>query len=163
MGRWVVGPDARRSGVSFLMSYVPIEELDFFKDLEVICDEIWFGVAEWSPFAQRTGGEQLVRALDSMAANAAEGDGRHSDKESLHFFSIAKSSGREARFWIVRATRRRLLDTDNGEALILRLESVMRRFNALIRHRRSRPDTVKEQPASYLVEDEDHWSDDCLH
>lgn len=143
------------------MSYVPIEDLDFFKDLVGISDEIWIEVVEWNGFAQRTVGEQLVRALDSIAANIAEGDGRQSDLDSLRFFSIAKASAREARFWLVRASERKLVATERGATFVLRLESVMRRLNALIRRRRNILE-VKEQPAEYRVDEGDPWSDECL-
>jgi four helix bundle protein len=118
-------------------------------------------VIDWTPFAQRTVGEQLVRSLDSTAANAAEGDGRHSDMDSLRFFSMSKASSREARFWLVRATKRKLFTAEKGESFVLRLESVMRRFNVLVSRRRDALQ-VKEMSAGYDAQPENPWSDEAL-
>ncbi len=55
-----------------------VEDLDFFKDLEELIDEIWEDVMTWPYFARDTVGKQLVEAADSSGANLVEGDGRYS-------------------------------------------------------------------------------------
>jgi four helix bundle protein len=82
--------------------YTPMEALEFFQDLVLLSDEMWRQVSDWKPFCRDKIGIQLVRAMDSVGANLVEGDGRHSDKESLHFFSIARGSARETRYWLQR-------------------------------------------------------------
>jgi four helix bundle protein len=138
--------------------YTPIERLDFFSDLEALSDQVWEQVCRWDSFQKNTVGSQLVRALDSVGANLVEGDGRHSDKESLQFFSIAKASGREARYWLSRARKRELLDADQAEDFLARLESVVRRLNALITTRRRRLSQVHEESTPYYVSlTNDNW------
>ena len=58
------------------MGYHSIEDMDFFKDLEELCEEVWNNVAYWPWFAKQTVGRQLVSALDSSDVNMAEGEGR---------------------------------------------------------------------------------------
>src|SRR2546421_12325299 len=129
--------------------YQPIEELDFFTDLELVIDDVWKVVTRWQPFARDSVGLQLVRASDSVGANLVEGDARFSDKESLQYFRIARASAREARFWLKRATRRALIPERDAASLLQRLESVMRRVSALIRFRRAQVGVVKEQVVPY--------------
>jgi four helix bundle protein len=56
---------------------------DQLKDIEVyvlarkLADRVWKAVSRWDHFAQRTVGQQLVRAVDSISANIAESYGRH--------------------------------------------------------------------------------------
>ena len=140
--------------------YVPIEQLDFFVDLERLCDEVWKFVERWPPFARDSMGLQLVRAIDSAGANMVEGDARFSDKESLHFFRIARGSAREAYFWLRRAKARNLLTEDTADDIIARFLSVCRRMNKLISTRRAKLDTVKEAAALYIAApepDEPDW------
>lgn len=65
-----------------------------------------------------------------------EGDERHSHKESIHFFYIARGSLRETRLWIQRAIRRKLLNANKGENWLARIERILPTINALITTRR---------------------------
>ena len=47
--------------------------------------------------------EQLIRSVDSIGANIAEGYGRASGRERARFFEFALGSAREAREWYRRA------------------------------------------------------------
>ena len=89
---------------------MPIERMEIFKRYVDISDEIWQLCTNWSAFAQRTVGEQLCRAIDSVGANLVEGDGRYSKADALRFFIIARGSAREALYWLTRAEARGLLD-----------------------------------------------------
>jgi four helix bundle protein len=135
--------------------YTQIETLEFFQDLEGLSDEIWGKVSDWKPFWRDTTGLQLVRAMDSIGANLVEGDGRHSDKESLHFFSIARGSAREARFWLNRCYKRNMMEPSVTESYLARLTSIMKRLNALITARRQNAYQIKENTSVYLSEESD--------
>jgi four helix bundle protein len=148
LGRWEKEDEQMPEGEES-RGYVPIEDLDIFHDLESLCDEIWDCVMEWSAFARDTVGLQLVRAVDSIGANLAEGDGRYSERESLQFFNVAKGSAREARFWLRRARNRRLIPLQTVESYLTRLESVMRRLSALVSTRRRRAGQVRERLEPY--------------
>ncbi len=116
--------------------WVEIEELDFFAELEALCDEIWERVAKWDRLARETMRMQLVRAADSVGANLAKGDGRYSCKEALHFFYIARGSLREMRLWVRRAVWRKAMDATKGASWLGQIEKFLPTINALITTRR---------------------------
>lgn len=95
-------------------------------------DEIWDIVSAWSIFAQDTLGKQIVRAVDSIAANLAEGSGRGTNPEILRFARIARGSLCETQHWITRAKRRNLLVPRKAEDLEIALESLLKQVNAYI-------------------------------
>lgn len=131
-----------------------IEEFEMFKDIELLCDEIWDAVAEWNLFAKDTVGKQLVRAVDSIGANLAEGDGRYHYKEKLNFYYIARASVKEACYWIRRARSRHVLSAEQANNFLKRFESVRRWINSLISQRRQWIAEVHEEPAEYNVDQE---------
>ena len=126
--------------------YIPIEQLEFFKDLEKLSDDVWAIVTLLRIFERDTVGKQLVRALNSIGANLVEGDGRYSDLESLHFFSIAKGSARETRFWLRRCEERGLMVPELAAGFQSQLESIMRRLSALVSTRRKNIRSQSDPP-----------------
>jgi len=123
-------------GVAPAKPYVPIETLDFFNAFEQVSDAVWRLVESWKPFAQETIGKQLVRSADSINLNLAEGDGRYSRHDAIHFFVIARASARETRLSLQRAVKRGLIETHEGDALIEKLTEGAKKLNLFIRHRR---------------------------
>jgi four helix bundle protein len=85
-----------------------------FRDLEVyrrstaLADRLRSAVLRWSPLDQWTVGVQLIRAVDSVGANLAEGSGRVTDNDRRRFLVLARGSALEAQHWIQRAVERRL-------------------------------------------------------
>ena len=118
------------------MAYQSIEDLDFFRDLERLCDEVWREVMKWPWFDKKAMGLQLVRSLDSVDANLAEGDGRWHWRDQLKHFYIARGSLLEARRWLVKSMNRGLLLETRAEGFIRTTESVHRRLNGVISYRR---------------------------
>jgi four helix bundle protein len=143
--------------------YVPIEEMEFFKQFVAVADRIWNIVSRWSPLAMDTVGKQLIRAIDRVGATIVEGDGRHSDAEAAHFFTIARGSARETRYWIHRAVVRHLIEPQEGDDLLDVLTNATRQLQNIIRYRRScirRASTVREGPAPYVLNGADPFTTD---
>ncbi len=115
--------------------YQPIEDLEVFKIFEQIARWAWVEVASWDTFARNTVGSQLIRAVDSIGANIAEGDGRHGDADAVKFFIYARGSAKEARLWIVRAKERNLISED-VETQIEAIDIGLKLLNGLISFRR---------------------------
>lgn len=132
--------------------YVPIETLDFFRSFEHVADVIWSHVSTWKPFARETLGKQLVRSVDSINLNLAEGDGRYSRLDAIHFFVVARASARESRLSIQRAIKRGLIADNEGTALIEELTEATKKLNLFIRHRRAlatSSNSVRESVVEY--------------
>ena len=130
-------------------SHTPMEDLEVFGRYVEVADWVWDAVARWPKLAQDTVGSQLLRACDSVGANLVEGDGRMTDPDSIRFFVIARASAREARYWINRALKRRLVAVAEGEARIAELVSATQLLNKLIAYRRASTGRVREETAVY--------------
>ena len=55
------------------MARTNFESLRVYRLAESLADQIWSIVVKWNVFARDTVGKQLVRAVDSIGANIAEG------------------------------------------------------------------------------------------
>jgi len=86
------------------------ENLQIYKLSEKLSDQLWQIVVRWDALARDTVGKQLVRAVDSIGANIAEGSGRGTDPEIRRFLRIARGFLYETQHWLRRAYRRRLLN-----------------------------------------------------
>jgi len=66
------------------------QDLEVYRLSEELADEVWKMVQNWDSFAQYTIGKQIVRSVDSIGANLAEGVGRGSyqDNKRLNPSSI---------------------------------------------------------------------------
>jgi four helix bundle protein len=115
------------------MSSGDFEKLDVYRQAETLADEIWRIVAGWDYVAKDTVGRQLVRAGDSIGANIAEGVGRGSSPDNRRFVRTARSSLNEAKHWLRRAHRRRLLKTAAVAELKPLLDELGPRRNACSR------------------------------
>ena len=62
-----------------------LEELQVYQLSMEIGEKVWRYVMKWDYFAKNTVGNQLVRAIDSVAANLSEGFGRfhYNDKKKV--------------------------------------------------------------------------------
>lgn len=61
-----------------------LEELKVYNLAMEMGEEVWKIVIEWGYFEKDTIGKQLVRAIDSVAANLSEGFGRFHYREIDH-------------------------------------------------------------------------------
>ena len=62
-----------------------LEELKVYNHAMEIAEEIWNIVIKWDYLARDTMGKQLIRAIDSVAANLSEGYGRYHYRDSRNF------------------------------------------------------------------------------
>ena len=66
------------------------EELEVYQVAERLSDYIWEVVQTWDRLAKNTVGSQLIRSVDSIGANIAEGTGRGSFADNKRFVRIAR-------------------------------------------------------------------------
>jgi len=109
------------------------EDLEVYQLAERLADEVWGVVRSWDNFAKDTVGKQLVRAVDSIGANIAEGVGRQSFQDNRRFVRIARGSLNETKHWLRRAYKRKLLDDGTVATLKPLLAELAPRLNAYLR------------------------------
>lgn len=108
------------------------ENLQVYKLAESLADEIWNIVGSWEQFAKDTIGKQIVRSVDSIGANIAEGTGRHSFHDNQHFIRLALGSLNETRYWLRRAYTRHLLTREQVNKLKPLLDELSPKLNAYL-------------------------------
>ena len=74
---------------------------------------------------------QLRRASVSISSNIAEGAGRNSDKEFIHFIGIANGSAFEVQTQIIIAYRLKFIDKESSKLILDRLEEIQKMSRGL--------------------------------
>ena len=110
-----------------------INDLEIYRESMEIGEEVWSLVSKWDFFAKDTVGKQLTRSADSIAANISEGYGRFHFKENQKFCFYSRGSLEETQTWIEKATRRDLINGEQGRELYSRLETLKKRLSAYIK------------------------------
>jgi four helix bundle protein len=108
------------------------ENLQVYQLAEKLADEIWNIVGSWDEFAKDTVGKQLVRSVDSIGANIAEGSGRYSFQENRRFVRIARGSLNETRYWLRRAYTPHLLTSEQVDKLKPIVDELSPKLNAYL-------------------------------
>jgi four helix bundle protein len=70
---------------------------------------VWQDVTSWNYLEKDTVGKQLIRAVDSIAANLSEGYGRYHFKEEKNFAYYSRGSLYETKTWLTKAKNRNLI------------------------------------------------------
>jgi four helix bundle protein len=109
------------------------EKLRVYQLAESLADCIWKIAISWDHFVRDTIGKQLVRAVDGIGANIAEGVGRGSFQDNRRFVKIARGSLYEVKHWLRRAFRRNLLAVEQVNQLKPLVDELAPRLNAYLR------------------------------
>jgi len=109
------------------------EKLQVYQLSEKIADGIWDIVIAWDSFAKDTVGKQIVRSVDSIGANIAEGSGRGSHQDNRRFVRMARGSLYETIHWLRRSYIRKLLSQSEVKKLRLLIEELTPKLNAFLR------------------------------
>ena len=115
------------------MARTNFENLQVYRLSECLADRVWQIVLRWPHFAKDTLGKQLVRAVDSVGANIAEGAGRRAFQDNRRFVRIARGSLQETQHWLRRAYQRELLTQQETRELKVLLDELAPRLNAYLR------------------------------
>lgn len=112
---------------------VKLEELQVYQLSMNIAERIWNIVIEWDYFAKDVVGKQLMRAVDSVAANLSEGFGRYFYKENKQFCYYSRGSLYETKTWIRKAFNRKLIEEKIYLELITEIETIGVKLNNYIK------------------------------
>jgi four helix bundle protein len=110
-----------------------LEELKVYELSMDIGEAVWSIVIKWDFFAKDTVGKQLVRSVDSIAANLSEGFGRYHFNENKHFCYYARGSLFETKTWLKKANDRSLIENQIYEKMIKDLDSISLKLNNYIK------------------------------
>jgi len=95
-------------------------------------EEVWEIVNTWKIFEKDTIGKQLVRAVDSIAANLSEGLGRYHIKETKNFSYYSRGSLFETKTWLTKASNRKLISPEVHSKLMSELDIIGKMLNKYI-------------------------------
>jgi len=115
------------------MKYLDIDDLNAYKISFQLSNYIWNLVLKWDFFSKDTIGKQLVRAVDSISSNIAEGFGRYGKKDKINFYRYSYGSIKETIDWIKKAKLRNLLKKEEYLYIQAQLEILPREINSLIK------------------------------
>lgn len=110
-----------------------LEELKVYNQSMEIGEEIWSIVIKWDYFAKDTMGKQLVRAVDSVAANLSEGYGRYHYCESKHFAYYSRGSLYETKTWLTKAKNRKYIQDEDYKKFIGSIDTIGKMLNNYIK------------------------------
>ncbi len=109
-----------------------LEELQVYQLSMEIADRIWKIVNKWNYFEKDTVGKQLVRAVDSVAANLSEGFGRYFYKENKQFCYYSRGLLYETITWLTKAKNRDLIINDEFENFSNGIVIIGKKLNSYI-------------------------------
>jgi len=114
--------------------YLEVEEIAAYKRSFGLSNYVWGIVNKWGYFEKHAIGKQLVRAVDSISANIAEGFNRYHRKDKSHFYYYALGSMGESKDWIEKARVRKLINKDEYVYIINELQKLPREIYSLINY-----------------------------
>src|SRR3990167_5591903 len=113
--------------------FLQLNDIGAYKISFKLSNYVWNTVITWDYFAKDTVGKQFVRAIDSIAANIAEGFGRYSKKDKVKFYRYSFGSIKEALDWNEKSMKRKLLNKEQYEHILKVLQELPRELNHLIK------------------------------
>ena len=113
--------------------HMKLEELQVYNLSMEMGEKIWEIVNGWDYFKKETIGKQLMRAVDSIAANLSEGFGRYHYKENINFCYYSRGSLFETKTWLIKAHNRKLIAEDTFESFSHEIENIGIKLNNYIK------------------------------
>ncbi|MBE9481850.1 MAG: four helix bundle protein [Bacteroidetes bacterium] len=110
-----------------------LEELQVYQLSMEMGERVWNIVIKWDYFPKDTIGKQLVKAIDSVAANLSEGYGRYHYKEKKNFSYYSRGSLFESKTWLTKAYNRKLLSEDDNKYFELQIKNISVKLNNYIK------------------------------
>jgi len=109
-----------------------LEDIFIYNFAMEIGEIVWNSLDNWDYFSKSTLGKQLIRAVDSIAANISEGHGRFHFKENRQFLYYARGSLAETKTWLSKAKNRSLINQSNYNNLFRKIETLRIKLNSYI-------------------------------
>lgn len=113
--------------------HLQLNDIGAYKVAFSLSNYIWVRVEQWDYFRKQTIGIQVIKAVDSISANIAEGFGRYGKKEKIQFFRYARGSVYECLDWNEKCKVRKLLSQEEYEYIFAILQKLPKLINGLIK------------------------------
>ena len=113
-------------------------KLDIYKLSLSLSDNIWYVYTNLKSDLKYNIGNQVIRSIDSIGANIAEGYGRFHYKDSLKFYYNARGSLWESKHWVYLLYKRQLIVKEKYENMMEELELLGRKLNGFIKNLKQR-------------------------
>ncbi len=110
-----------------------LEEFRVYQLAMDLGEEVWKIVIKWDFFAKDTIGKQLVKSVDSVAANLSEGYGRYHYKEAKNFSYYSRGSLYETKTWLTKAKNRDLLNEETFSKMMSAIDDISVKLNNYIK------------------------------
>jgi len=110
-----------------------LEDLRVYELAIDLGEDVWDIVERWNYFQKDTVGKQLVRSVDSVAANLSEGFGRFHFKEAKNFSYYSRGSLYETKTWLQKAHKRKMMSQEEYDKLIPLIEIIGKMLNKYIK------------------------------
>ena len=108
------------------MIFFNYERLTLWQKTRVLVKEVYIETKQFPMDEKFALSDQLRRAVVSVASNIAEGSGRFSDKEKLHFLSVAYGSLTEVSCQLTLAYDLEYINDSNMTELRYKIEEIAR-------------------------------------
>lgn len=102
-----------------------------------LCEVVYESLNNLPQIEQFALADQMRRAVISIPSNIAEGMGRGTNKETLHFLYISKGSLYELETQIQLCYRLKYIDEDQSSKQLLLAIEIKKMLNKLIEHRKN--------------------------
>ena len=113
--------------------FLQLNDIQAYKISFELSNYVWNVVICWKFFEKDTVGKQFARSIDSISANIAEGFGRYTKKDKIHFYRIAYGSLTESSDWNKKSYQRKLCTKEQYDYIHQRLETLPREIHQLIK------------------------------
>jgi len=115
-----------RADVAEQEGYKGFQELRVWQEAMLVVEAVYGATARFPKLEIYRLTDQMCRSAISIPSNIAEGQGRRTTKEFVHYASIARGSAAELQTQAILAQRPSYIDEKTYEDLLARLESVSR-------------------------------------
>src|SRR3990167_3296870 len=121
-----------------MKKYLNLNDITTYKLSFHLSNYVWNIIIKWNQFAKDTVGKQFVRAVDSIAANIAEGFGRYTKKDKVNFYRYSYGSIKESFDWNEKAKIRKLISSQEYNHILEELNKLPKELNSLIKFTNNR-------------------------
>ncbi len=118
------------------MRYLKLKDISAYRKSYSLSNYVWKTINKWNTFAKNTIGSQMVRSVDSISANIAEGFGKYYLKDMVRHYRISRGSTLESLDWNEKARNRKLINDKEYKYILEELLNLPLEINQLIKFTR---------------------------